>query len=528
MKTFVRLLTLLLACLMLVMTVVACDDEPDGPVGSEAVVDEFGREGDDLPALNYQNDEISVLNWNTFHLEFDIEQITSDNVSNALYDRNSEIERRLNVSLKFTTEDGDVKHMKQFVEAVDTVKRGGTHEFDIIASYSRTEGMLAIQGYLVDLKKIDGSMINLAKPYWPDNVISTVSIADSMYFISGDISPNVLYQMQVLYFNKTMLNTYWNNHAMEKNFAGVKDENGKEEVSPAAQMIYEWAYSNNANIGTWTLDKLIMLTSGSPDGNGNVYQDDGDGVKDYEDTFGFNSTAYQIDSFYTGSNLRLIEHVAKDAGVLKVSDDYGSFKTVNLVSKLGDWYKNSYAYADDNPGDTGNWYKPFENGKSMFVACRAESAAGLQKKDWDYGVMPVPKYDEKQANYYTCMGNPFSLYGIFTDLDNRGDRAATLIQMTAILECWASETYRLVTPEVFEVNMQLKYADTQYETDMFEIVRSSVVFDLGRIFANDMMYMSELPSRAAVYGASWASTYGAYKNSLNTKLEKIVDKLVVT
>ena len=61
---------------------------------------------------------------------------------------------------------------------------------------------------------------------------------------------------------------------------------------------------------------------------------------------------------------------------------------------------------------------------------------------------------------------------------------------------------------------------------MFEIIRSSVVFDLGRIFANDMAFMSEMPSRTAVNHASWASTYGAYKKSLDKKLEKIVDSLV--
>ena len=204
MKTFVRLLTLLLACLMLVMTVVACDDEgTQGDVGSDKVADEYGREGDDLPALNYQNDEISVLNWNAENLEFDVEQITADNVSNAVYDRNGEIERRMNVELKFTTEEGDVKHMKPFVALVQRVYDAKTHDFDLIASYSRTEGMLAIQGYLEDLKTIDGSYINLEKPWWPDNVISTVAIADSMYFISCDISPNVLHQMQVLYFNKS-------------------------------------------------------------------------------------------------------------------------------------------------------------------------------------------------------------------------------------------------------------------------------------------------------------------------------------
>ena len=519
MKKIARLLALLLACLMLVTIVAACDEQTEGEQGSERVEDEYGREGDDLPALNYKNDEISVLNWNAENPEFEIEQITSDNVQNALYDRNGEIERRLNVELKFTTEEGDVKHMKPFVALVQRVYDSRTHDFDIIASYSRTEGMLAIQGYLEDLKTIDGTYINLEKPWWPDNVIETVSIADSMYFISGDISPNVLHQMQVIYFNKNLLNEYWNNAAQGKGFESDRDEKGKEIVSPASRMVYQMAYD-----GIWTIDALINLTRGA-DGNG-TYRDNGttSGVKDYNDQYGFTSTAYQIDSFYTGSNLRLIEHV--DTGeVLKVSSDYGSFKTVKLVTKLGDWFKEQSCLADTNTNDLNKWDDPWAAGKAMFIACRADHVKNLDA-EWDYGVLPVPKYDNRQANYYTCMGNPFSLYGIFSGLDDLGDRAETLKEMTAVLECWASESYRLVTPEVFEVNMQLKYADTQYETDMFEIVRSSVVFDLGRIFSNDMAFMSELPSRCAVNGASWASTYGAYKKSLDAKLEQIVDSLV--
>ena len=531
MKTFVRLLTLLLALLMLAMTVVACDegDDTEDDIGNSAVADTFGREGDDLPAdLDYKQDEISVLNWNAENPEFDIETISADNVQNALYDRNGEIERRLSVSLTFTTEEGDVSHMKPFVALVQRVYESETHDFDIIASYSRTEGMLAIQGYLEDLKLISDSYINLDKPWWPDNMISTVSIADSMYFISGDISPNVLHLMQVLYFNKNMLNQYWNQEAINRGVTAELDEDGKEIVSAAARMIYQWAYD-----GTWTLDKLIELSHGA-DGEG-IYIDNGEtaDTKDPLDTYGFTSTAYQIDCFYTGSNLRLIEHV--DTGeVLKVSDDYGSFKTVRLVDEMGKWFRTSSCYTEAN--SSGNYAKSWNKGKAMFVAMRAHGVKNLDADGWSYGVMPVPKYNEKQANYYTCMGNPFTLYGIFKgmatspstqrpDVTRSGDRPAALREMTAIIECWASETYRLVTPEVFEVNMQLKYADTQYETDMFEIVRSSVVFDLGRIFANDMAYMSELPSRSAVYGASWASTYASYKNSLNTKLEQIVEKL---
>jgi hypothetical protein len=43
-----------------------------------------------------------------------------------------------------------------------------------------------------------------------------------------------------------------------------------------------------------------------------------------------------------------------------------------------------------------------------------------------------------------------------------------------------------------------------------------------------MAFMSELPSKAAVNNASWATTYGAYKGSLEEKLRIIVSKLVPT
>ena len=59
--------------------------------------------------------------------------------------------------------------------------------------------------------------------------------------------------------------------------------------------------------------------------------------------------------------------------------------------------------------------------------------------------------------------------------------------------------------------MQLKYSDTQDETNMFEEVRAAITFDLGRIFTNDLSFMSELPSKAAISGASWSTSYAAYK-----------------
>ena len=529
MKTFVRLLTLLLAILMVAMIVVACDDNTDDEGGDSGQVDdEYGREGDDLPALNYKNDTVKMLHWRSFNTEYDVEQLSDDNVDNAIYERNSEIERRLNIDLEFQQEEGHVQYMHHFVGIVQRNYDSKTHAWDLISAYSRTEGMLAIQGYLEDLKSIDGSYISInKKPWWPDNVISTVSIADKMYFISGDMSPNTLYLMQVIYFNKDMLDTYWDAYAKEQGFeAEVDEDTGEKVASAASRWLYDKAYK-----GTWCLDDLIFASRG-PDQKGIWKDADGDGVEEFEDTVGFTSIGYQIDSFYTGSNLRLIEHT-NDASILKISDDYGSFKTVSLVRKLGSWFAEQGIYADnDEIIEGGAISKLWQPGRAMFCATRV-SHGYIDKINFGVGILPVPKYDSKQLNYYTCMGNPFSLYGIYRGLDTSsgsrgGDYKTVCLELTAVMECWASESYRLVTPQVFEVNMQLKYAESQYETDMFEIIRSSVVFDLGRIFSNDMAFMSELPSKAAVNNASWATTYGAYKASLEKKLEIIVGRLVPT
>ena len=520
MKTFVRLLTLLLALLMLAMTVVACDDgSTDGDdVDRTATEDEFLRERDDLDqyGLNYMGQKVTVLGWSGGNYEeFDVKQITADNVLMAVYDRNQEIQRRLNIKLEFIEIPKD-----SMIKTVISDKNSGMGAYDIIASYSRTEAEIAMRGCMVDISTIENSYINLEKPWWPKNMVESMSIGTSLYFFSGDISPNVLSEMQVLYFNKDVMSEYWDATAQQKGVVPEKDSKGQNVVSPAAQMVYNMAYD-----GSWDLDELIKLTMGPDEkGIGDISQGSVPNGKDLDDSYGFVSISYCLSFFYSGCNLKLIENNKDevDGNPLSISEDFGSMRTVKLVQKLGDWYsENTCAVTFGS-----NYRTIMQGGRTLFTAVRARHA-GEEYVDMNIGIMPCPKFDESQANYYTAIGNPFTIYGIYNGLTTRGgDKAATYSMMTAVIECWASECYRLVTPQIFEVNMQLKYAETQCETDMFEIVRSSVVFDLGRIFANDMAFMSEMPSKTAVNGASWASTYGSYKRSLDAKLQQIVDSLV--
>jgi hypothetical protein len=46
-----------------------------------------------------------------------------------------------------------------------------------------------------------------------------------------------------------------------------------------------------------------------------------------------------------------------------------------------------------------------------------------------------------------------------------------------------SANYRSVTPAVFEVAMKVRYNDDPQATQMFDILKDNVSFDLGRLYA---------------------------------------------
>ena len=505
-KLLARVICLLIACLTVLALVVACNTEDPNKNKTQYkdnTKDRNGRLKDDLPdmdddptndaEINFGGETINLMYWAEVERpEFEQEEITGDNVRDAIYDRNTNVEDRLNVDLNFIPVYAAYHGAREpFLKHIDAIYSAGTKDYDIIATYARTEASLAVRGHLQNFSKIDQSYINLEKPWWPAQLVETVSFGNNdYYFISGDMSTNVLHMMHSMYINKTMFE----------------------------EMEIELPYKT-VREGKWTMDKLIEVTSGR-------YEDvDGDNTVSKGDLFGFCALNYVCDSFYPASNMRYVDENPTDWLVL--SPDFGSSKTVKLVNKLGAWAATDSVWITGGGNSTteeGDYTrKLFKNKQALVWMEHASTAAhALVDVDFSYGLVPNPKYDERQLNYYTGVGNPITLYGIYVDFDDRGDRQQTLRMFSAVMECYASEGYRLTTPEIFEVNMQLKYAEGQDETDMFEYVRSGVVFDLGKIFNIELDNMSEIVSNAIAGNASWSSSYKSYKRSIEAKLKTIV------
>ena len=493
MLTMKRTLAMILAALMLSSALLACSNEGgtsndttaapnvnDTTAPTETAdptVDANGYLLDSLPSdLNYNGEEIGVLHWNSEEPEFEIEEITGDIVNDAIYKRNETVENRLNVKFTFTEQKGDNGNRVAFLTFVQKSYQAGEKAYDIVPTYSRTAGMMAINGLCYNLAELP--YLDFEKPWWPQRMLETQTIGDKLYFISGDASTNLIHLTYGMYYNKDMLEQY--------------------QLEDPQQLVLNHK---------WTQDKLIEMTTG-------MYQDlNGNGAVDGEDRFGFSGIYYGLDAFYTGSELRLVEGSADN--LLIISPDFTGEKIINMVDKLGAWAKT-----DDVLLDSASIYQAaFYNGNTLFCQNRLYMASKyLRDVDFSYGVLPTPLYDEAQESYISVVGNPYTNYCIMADCDDP-ERAA------AVIEAWGSAAYRLTTPALFENNMKVKYSEDDINAQMFDIIHDTIDFDLGRVFSNDLNYMSEMPSKAIEAGNPWSSMASKYEKVLGSMMKKIVTKL---
>jgi len=461
------------------------------------IYDNNGYLMDSIPyTLNY-DETVSILCWSdSERSEFEIfeSDVGINLVDDAIYYRNEATENRLGITLKWDSIRGSNTNRKTFAAYVQNCYSAGVLH-DIIATYSKTSAILSINGFLEDLNTIENNYINTDKPWWPASMIETCSIDDSLFFVSGDISTNLLHFMYAIYYNKDLINDL----RLQDPITFVDSK-------------------------TWTLDKLIEMSN-------NLYRDnDASGTPTEGDSYGFCSTYFHLDAFYTGSGMKLVD--CDHNSILKISDDFDSQKSVDLVDKLSTWFNQGDCFVSRS-SENFDEDKPFFEGNALFIQNRfylADSqyrGGGLSSTGWEYGILPTPLYDSNQKEYITLVANPYTSWSVMKD-------ARDPSMSSAVIECLASEAYRKTSPAIFENALRYRYTpnseDKSDPVRMFDIIRENVTFDLGRIFGNDLSNMSEIPSNAAANRTNWETLSKQQKailekvmSNLNKSLEKVIN-----
>ena len=453
---------------------------------TESPYDANGFWKDDLPTdLNYNGKEITILYWDDVaRPEFEVKELTGDLIGDAIYARNAAVEERLGLKLNWVGTPGSYSVQENYINTAENdVKSGG--EFDVFAAYSLSAVTMTLRGLYRDL--LPAQNLNFEQPWWPGKLLDDTTINGKLYFCSGDISTNVLQQMYLVLFNKSMADEL-----------KLPD-------------LYEIA-----DQGKWTIDKMSELAS-------NAYSDlNGNSVADINDSFGIGLRKNTMfDGFFLGADMRSIE---KDAnGTMIIADEFTSEKVHDLLTKIVALFHESNYTAF--PQTVEGWTNiPFANGQVLFMVDlgNVTSSTDVAGTSVNYGVLPVPKYDEQQERYITGLQSGYTMYSASIAVDD-----ATRDTIGAMIECMASESYRQVIPAVYETTMKLKYSSGENDARMYDLIRAGITFDLGNIFAEPLDSITYFAFREAANNANtnWASIIKAKSRIMQKGLDSLTAKL---
>ena len=422
--------------------------------------------------VHTRGDNVSVLEMNA--------ELTGDVIEDAIYYRNQAVEERLNVKIEAFNAEG----WEAYNTAVSNLRSSimaGDDTYDIIAGWSARIPQLSIEGLFMDLYDVD--YLEMSQPWWVQSLISELDIAGTLNFLTGDIAYTLLNAAFVMYFNKTV----------EKNFE--------------IESLYEIV-----NRGEWTIDKMTEITKLiSNDVNG-------DGVMDVNDMYGGAFTATnQVDCYMQGSNIKMITKDSEGFPTLDIEHE----KLTLLVEKI-------YSFLFENTGVlciTGNENEFGSQLSNMFMGDRVLLVAGpldhassvYKVMESDYGIIPYPKYDSYQEEYYTRIQDSVSLWCIpITNINP--DMAG------AVMEAMAAESYRKVTPAYFEIAMKVKYSRDDISSQMLDIIRDGAYLNFASIY-NESIGNPWFVMRTLMDGKNrdFASWIASNEPTIQQKLNELVD-----
>ncbi|MBE6559280.1 MAG: hypothetical protein E7661_09780 [Ruminococcaceae bacterium] len=451
----IRILSAILAAATLLSTFCACG-KSDAEVGTTAntdadtaVVTEAETEiSDDLPDdLNYNGDEVVILSryregWTSG--EIAVEKVIGEPVNDAVYERNKAVEERLGVKLVSVEEPGDSAYI--VTNKASTSVKSGTHEFDILAAACYVAVNESLNGTFADMRK--SLYIDFDKPWWSQGYNEVVEYQGAQFC---GLSSALLSQYRfafVTLFNKDLF--------AERN----------------QPLLYE--YVDN---GTWTLDKQISLIPVFHVDNGNGVQDE------EEDIYGFVSCDYvSTDPYWSSCMVDIIKKNAE--GEYEFVFDSGKLHSVceKVLELFYETNNGTYDYKMEI--ENAEQYKirdMFGRGGAAMATIRIlemenEAIRGMKQ---EFGVVPIPKYDEEQKEYRTLLHDQFTVFSILTTVSKKEGR---LDEIGAVLEAMSSVSYKTVRPAYYETTLRTKIAKDPQSARMFDIIIDNIYIDAGIIY----------------------------------------------
>jgi len=130
----------------------------------------------------------------------------------------------------------------------------------------------------------------------------------------------------------------------------------------------------------------------------------------------------------------------------------------------------------------------------------------------DFGIAPVPKYDESQENYSNVVwqvGSFLCVPKTTNDVERTG----------AIIEAMAAKSREILRPAYYEVALSYKYLRDKESIEMLDIIIDNRTYELEKAFN---WGVSSSVDNIVLRSAPAASTFKSMQKMMSKTIEKTV------
>ena len=163
--------------------------ETEPPKAFDTVPDDVNLDGYVFNILYTSRDEV--------YYDFLAETINGEVQNDAVFQRNSMVEEKLNVDLQIAWKELDDVNNTCRIQV-----QSGTDDFDLFGGHRKSLA-LSYEGMQYNINDIDS--IDLTQEWWDQDYIEAIRIHDSLYTVIGDIGVSTLLFISSMTFNKRML-----------------------------------------------------------------------------------------------------------------------------------------------------------------------------------------------------------------------------------------------------------------------------------------------------------------------------------
>ena len=368
--------------------------------------------------------------------EIGLQEDDGQALSAELFERTACTEARLNVILAVNAVQGWANYNTAIADIRTSITTNQA-VWDIVTGWSPRIPQIAAENLYYNLYNFD--YFDSTNVWWSQSLAKELTINDRMFMATGDVSTNYLTSAHAVFFNQTL--------------------------AKAMDMDYTTFYKT-VSAGKWTFDELYNLSK-------DAYVDlNGDSTVNEGDQFGLLIQSTKLQAFYTAAGVNMIPNDGENrlefvVNVTELEQIWAKISvllqeksTVNASSASGSIIASPDAY--------------FVEGKALFMLHRLGALKSFTDMTDGFGVLPVPKYNEAQTNYYTQL-HSCELWSIPIDAKDPEMSAAVMTSM-------GYDSHEIVLEPHFEKLLKTRYVKDSESGYMIDTIYYNIYMNFDSIY----------------------------------------------